>query len=52
MYSYEAHIRAVEFYVELGKRIVPTIWQMGYSTKNALRGWHVKKPFFIEETDL
>lgn len=40
MYSYEDRIRAVELYIKLGKRLMATIRQLGYSTKNALRGWH------------
>ena len=38
MYSYEDRIRAVELYIKLGKRTSPTIRQLGYPTKNALRG--------------
>ena len=40
MYSYEDRIRAVELYIKLGKRIRATIRQLGYPTKNALKGWH------------
>lgn len=40
MYSYEDRIRAVALYLELGKRTVATIRQLGYPTKNALKGWH------------
>ena|SRR3990167_787463 len=40
MYSYEDRIRAVELYIKLGKRISPTIRQLGYPTKNALKGWY------------
>jgi putative transposase len=40
MYSYEDRIRAVELYIKLGKRARPTIRQLGYPTKNALKGWH------------
>lgn len=40
MYSYEERIRAVKLYIKLGKRIGPTIWQLGYPTKNSLKGWH------------
>ena len=40
MYSYEDRIRAVELYIKLGKRVGPTIRQLGYPTKNALKGWH------------
>ncbi len=39
MYSYEDRIRAVELYIKLGKRVRPTIRQLGYPTKNALKGW-------------
>ncbi|SDP62120.1 hypothetical protein SAMN05216303_105360 [Rhodoferax sp. OV413] len=40
MYSYEDRIRAVELYVKLGKRVRPTIRQLGYPTKNSLKGWY------------
>lgn len=39
MYSYEDRIRAVELYIKLGKRVKATIRQLGYPTKNALKGW-------------
>ncbi len=38
MYSYEDRIRAVELYIRLGKRVGATILQLGYLTKNALKG--------------
>jgi transposase-like protein len=40
MYSYEDRVRAVELYIKLGKRAAATIRQLGYPTKNALKGWH------------
>jgi putative transposase len=40
MYSYEDRIRAVELYIKLGLRVRPTIRQLGYPTKNALKGWY------------
>ncbi len=40
MYSYEDRIRAVELFIKLGKRVRATIRQLGYPTKNALKGWH------------
>jgi putative transposase len=40
MYSYEERIRAVKLYVKLGKRTGPTIRQLGYPTKNSLKGWY------------
>lgn len=40
MYSYEDRIRAVELYIKLGKRTSLTIRQLGYPTKNALKGWY------------
>ena len=40
MYSYEDRIRAVKLYIKLGKRIGPTLRQLGYPTKNALKSWH------------
>jgi putative transposase len=39
MYSYEDRIRAVELYIKLGRRLRSTIRQLGYPTKNALKGW-------------
>jgi len=33
-------VRAVELYLKLGKRVRATILQLGYPTKNALKGWH------------
>lgn len=40
MYSYEDRIRAVELYIKLGLRVRPTIRQLGYPSKNALKGWY------------
>ena len=40
MYSYEDRIRAVKLYIKFGKRTGPTIRQLGYPTKNALKGWY------------
>ena len=40
MYLYEDRIRAVKLYIKLGKRTDPTIRQLGYPTKNALKSWH------------
>jgi transposase-like protein len=40
MYPYEDRVRAVELYIKLGKRVRATILQLGYPTKNALKGWH------------
>ena len=40
MYLYEDRIRAVKLYIKLGKRTGPTIRQLGYQTKNALKSWH------------
>ena len=42
MYSYEDRIRAVELYIKLGMRVRPTIRQLGYPNKNALKGWHLE----------
>ena len=39
MSSYEDKIRAVELYIKLGKRVKATVRQLGYPTKNALKGW-------------
>ena len=38
MYSYADRLRAVELYIRFGKRLNATIRQLGYPTKNALRG--------------
>ena len=40
MYLYENRIRAVKLYIKLGKRTGPTIRQLGYPSKNALKSWH------------
>ena len=40
MFSYEDRLRAVQLYINLGKRIGLTIRQLGYPTKNALLSWH------------
>lgn len=40
MYSYEDRIRTVELYIKLGLRVRPTIRQLGYPSKNALKSWH------------
>lgn len=39
MYSYQDRIPAAELYINLGKRTSPTIRQLGYPTKNALKVW-------------
>jgi hypothetical protein len=41
MYSYEDRIRAIELFIKLDKRVRATIRQLGYPTKNALKGWHL-----------
>ena len=38
MYSYEDKIGAVELYIRLGMRVKATHRQLGYPTKNALKG--------------
>jgi transposase InsO family protein/transposase-like protein len=40
MYSYEERIRAVKLYIKHAKRTGPTIRQLGYPTKNSLKGWY------------
>jgi putative transposase len=40
LYKYEDRIRAIELYIRLGKRVRPTIHQLGYPTKNASKGWY------------
>jgi putative transposase len=47
MYSYDDRIRAVELDIKLGKRVGPTIRQLGYPTKNALKGWYRGKRLAI-----
>ncbi len=39
MYSYEDRMRAVALYIKLGKHAKATIRQLGYPSKNALKGW-------------
>ena len=41
MYSYEDRVRAVELFIKLGKRVRPTIRQLGYPTKNSLKAGSV-----------
>jgi hypothetical protein len=36
MYSYEDHVRAVDLYLKVGKRIKATVRQLCYPTKNCL----------------
>jgi len=40
MYSYEERMRAVELYIKLGKCLRAAIRELGYPTKNALKGWY------------
>ena len=40
MYSHAQRIRAVKLYVKLGRRLNATIRQLGYPTKNPLKGWY------------
>lgn len=40
MYSYADRMRAVQIYINLGKRVGPTIRQLGYPTKNSLKHWY------------
>ncbi|MGV1952531.1 IS3 family transposase [Agrobacterium vitis] len=49
MYSYADRLRAVKLYIRLGKRLNATIRQLGYPTKNALRGWYRE---YVENHDL
>lgn len=39
MSSYEDRMRAVALYIKLGKHLKATIRQLGYPSKNALKGW-------------
>jgi transposase InsO family protein len=49
MFSYEDRLRAVKLYLNLGKRVAATIRQLGYPTKNTLKGWHRE---FLQNQDL
>ena len=49
MYSYADRVRAVELYIQLGKRLNATIRQLSYPTKNAVRGWYRE---YVENLDL
>ena len=49
MYSYAERHCAVDLYIRLGKRLNATIRQLGYPTKNALRGWLRE---YVENRDL
>ncbi len=40
MHSYEERVRAVAFYIQLGKRLRATIRELGYPAKNTLIGWY------------
>ena len=42
MYSHEDRIRAVKLYIKVGKCTGPSIRQLGYPTKNALKSWYRK----------
>lgn len=49
MYSDADRFRAVKLYIRLGKRLKATIRQLGYPTKNALRGWYRE---YVQHLDL
>ncbi len=49
MYSYDERLKAVELYLEFGKRSSTTIRQLGYPTKNSLKKWHQE---FLKRGDL
>jgi putative transposase len=40
MHSYDDRMRAVALYIKLGKRVRATIRELGYPTKNTLKGWY------------
>lgn len=40
MYSYADRMRVVQLYIKLSKRMAPTLRQLGYPTRNALKRWH------------
>ena len=49
MYTYADRMRAVELYIRLGLRVRATIRQLGYPTKNALKGWYQQ---YLKHQDL
>lgn len=49
MYSYDDRMRAVQLYIRLGKRLAPTLRQLGYPTKNSLLAWFAE---FEEKQDI
>jgi hypothetical protein len=44
MYSYDDRIRAVELYIKLGKRVAPTIRQLGYPLGSRPQGTGILTP--------
>jgi transposase-like protein len=40
MHGYDDRMRAVALYIKLGKRVRATIRELGYPTKNTLKGWY------------
>ncbi|RWY36629.1 IS3 family transposase, partial [Falsigemmobacter intermedius] len=42
MYSYEERMRAVALYIKRGKRSHATIRELGYPSRNALKGWYLE----------
>ena len=48
MYSYEDRVRAVALYIKLGKRPKATIRQLGYPSKNALKGWYLEYEHLLD----
>lgn len=40
MHTHEERMRAVELYINLGKRVRATIRELGYPTKNTLTSWY------------
>lgn len=40
MYRYEDRMCTVRLYIKLGKRLQATILELGYPTRNALKGWY------------
>lgn len=42
MYSYEERMRAVALYIKLGKRPRAAIRELGYPSRNALKGWYLE----------
>lgn len=45
---YEDRVRAVALLIRLGKRAKATILQLGYPSKNALKGWYLEYEHYLD----